>query len=67
MKVEANKEYIFKMLEGEEDVFMLTGKFLCELVRCKDCEHWKKKNYCRKIQLNGFEDPEFYCGYGVRK
>ena len=49
------------------DMMKASDANVVEVVRCKDCKHWETKDYCRKIQLNGFDDPDFYCGYGVKK
>lgn len=42
---------------------------VCELIRCKDCNHWSRESIC-----DGFcsedcmrHDEDFYCGYAERK
>jgi len=40
-----------------------------EIVRCKDCEHWKNGHLCEKLSRFGsFETKaDFYCGYPERR
>ena len=40
-----------------------------EIIRCKDCEHWKNEHLCESLSRFGsFETKaDFYCGYAERK
>ena len=40
-----------------------------EIIRCKDCEHWKNGHLCEKLSRFGsFETKaDFYCGYPERR
>lgn len=40
-----------------------------EVIRCKDCEHWKNEHLCESLSRFGsFETKaDFYCGYAERK
>lgn len=40
-----------------------------EVIRCKNCEHWKNEHLCESLSRFGsFETKaDFYCGYAERK
>lgn len=40
-----------------------------EVIRCKNCEHWKNEHLCERLSRFGsFETKaDFYCGYAERK
>ena len=40
-----------------------------EIIRCKDCKHWKNEHLCESLSRFGsFETKaDFYCGYAERK
>ncbi len=40
-----------------------------EIIRCKNCEHWKNEHLCERLSRFGsFETKaDFYCGYPERK
>ena len=41
-----------------------------EIVRCKDCKHWKQESicdgYCSEIEKDGFDEDDF-CSYAERR
>ena len=38
-----------------------------EVVKCKDCKHFRTKpNYCGKLAIDDVEE-DFYCSYGERR
>jgi hypothetical protein len=60
--------------EGEEIALKYCSNFknkadLVEVVRCKDCKHWKQVNEERRAcYLLGFEmDYDEFCSYGTPK
>ena len=40
-----------------------------EIIRCKDCKHWKNKHLCESLSRYGSYETkaDFYCGYAERK
>lgn len=40
-----------------------------EVIRCKNCEHWKNEHLCERLSRFGSLETkaDFYCGYAERK
>lgn len=40
-----------------------------EVIRCKNCEHWKNEHLCESLSRFGSLETkaDFYCGYAERK
>lgn len=63
-------EWIIEVKDGKFPI----GKWT-ELVRCKDCKHWKKlmpedpdgDERCMLTELYDGREPNDYCSYGERR
>lgn len=42
---------------------------MAEIIRCRECKHWKNKHLCESLSRYGsFETKaDFYCGYAERR
>lgn len=42
-------------------------KDLVEVVRCKNCEHWHRSGYCKKLGMEHDRFERDFCSYGERR
>ena len=65
------KEYIMQFSEGllneETGEVVLKPTMVGELIRCKDCEHYKEKEWKCRIHTENNWYPECYCDSGEKK
>ena len=61
--------YDTRMLYEIQDTLESLPSAQPEIIRCKDCEHWKNEHLCESLSRFGsFETKaDFYCGYAERK
>ena len=61
--------YDTRMLYEIQDTLESLPSARPEIIRCKDCEHWKNEHLCESLSRFGsFETKaDFYCGYAERK
>lgn len=66
-KVDMMHEYIYKIVKDCDGVYCYIKQG--EMIRCKECEHWKNEHLCESLSRFGsFETKaDFHCGYAERR
>lgn len=66
-KVDMMHEYIYKIVKDCDGVYCYIKQG--EMIRCKECEHWKNEHLCESLSKFGsFETKaDFHCGYAERR
>lgn len=60
--------YLAGLMDGENAIWQLPSA-QPEIIRCRDCKHWKNKHLCESLSRYGSYETkaDFYCGYAERK
>ena len=66
-KVGMKKDYIVELREEADE--LMNEHWVGELVLCKDCKHWERRecgSYGTCEERDGFFDADWFCADGVK-